>query len=310
MDAESYPSPKGELDAKIFQYKLEELTTTIAYKVQREGPQHGLGPDYVVADLYVLLRQAQQTYNLFFFLNADQRRKEDCDWRIAYSIVILPLVRTMIDCLYNITAILQEPRVKGYQFRESGYRLTLEALDADEKRYGGTAQWDEWIARQRREIEIDMRRNGFNEAQVRTAKIWPTLSGYLRARGNTPPTPHQEFLRQLTLGFWQEYSGISHATFQGLLPIAVFFLQKDLPHEYRSNVDVASDWMISLHISRVASILLCMLTELQCNCRFDGARINQRLHEIWSVLLVLPEIREFYEKRYSQLMKERGIHPE
>src|SRR6266404_5263230 len=222
--------PKRVLDARTFQTPLDELTTTIALKVQREGTTHGLKPDFVVPDIYFLLRQSHQTYNLFFFINADERRKKDVDWRVAYSAVILPLIRTMIDCLYNITAILQSPGVNGYKFRKSGYKLTLLSLDADERRYGGDPRWDAYIADRRKQIAFDMRINGFIEAEVRAAVIWPTLSAYLRIE-NLDIASHQEFLRKLTLGFWQEYSGISHATFQGLLPIAAFLAPKDLPHE-------------------------------------------------------------------------------
>ncbi|SRR6266849_896502 len=299
---------KKELDARTFQQKLDELTTTLAFKVQREGYQHGLQPAFVVPDIYFLLRQAQQTYNLFFFLNADERRQKDVDWRVAYSAVILPLVRTMIDCLYNITAILQNPGVKAYEFRASGYKLTLRALDADEQRYGGDPKWDDYIASQRKMIAFDMRANGFAESEVRSAPTWRTLSGYLRIKKTAILSPHQEFLKKLTLGFWQEYSGMSHATFQGLLPIALFLAPKDLPQEDRHTVDNAVVVMIATHIARLAGILLCTLTEVQAYCRFDGAHINRRLHEVWNALIVVPEIKELYDERYAQLMIEKGIH--
>jgi hypothetical protein len=303
-------SQKKALDARTFQSKLDELTTTMAFKIQREGIQHGLQPAFLVPDLYFLLRQAQQTYNLFFFINADDRRTKDVDWRAAYSAVILPLVRTMIDCLYNVTAILQNPGVKAYEFRSSGYKLTLQALDADEQRYGGDPQWDNYIASQRQMLALDMRANGFIEADVRNSQTWRTLSAYLRVKKNAPLTPHQQFLKKLTFGFWQEYSGISHATFQGLLPIALFLAPKDLPHEDRPTVDAAVVVMIATHVARVAAILLCTLAEIQAYCKFDGAHINRRLHEVWNALVVVPEIKELYDERYAQLMKQKGIYPD
>ena len=66
--------------------------------------------------------------------------------------------------------------------------------------------------------------------------------------------------------------------------------------------------MISLHIARVAAILLCMLTEVQAYCRFEGAQINHRLHKVWNVLLQVSEVKELHDGRYEELMKERGIN--
>lgn len=307
MNGSTGSFPKIDLDAKTFQYKLEELTSTIAYKVQREGEQKGLKPGFVAVDIYFQIRLANQIYNLFFYLNADARRKEDCDWKVAYSAVILPLARTMIDCLYNVTAILQDPAYYGRWFRKSGYRRFLEALDEDERRYRGQPRWDEYIAKYRGMTSLSMRADSLDENEARATQPWLTLGRYVDDTKQGFQPKHQSFLKTLTLGFWREYSGISHATFNGLLPIALFLAPRDLPHELRPNVDTASDGMISLHIARVSAVLLCVLTEVQASCRFDGARINQRLHEIWDVLIHIPEIRELYDERYAELMKQKGM---
>jgi hypothetical protein len=298
------------IDSRTFQGKLGELATTLALKVQREGPHYPLKPVFVIPDIYYLIRQSQRTYDLFFFMNADERRKNDSDWRVAYSAVILPLIRTMIDCLYNITAILQNPGPKGYQFRESGYKQILQSLDADQRRYGGDPRWDAYIVERRKSLEFDMRANGITEAQARQAEIWPTLSKYLRVEKNVQPTPHQDFLRKLTFGFWQEYSGISHATFQGLVPIAALLAPNDLPHEHRPMLEASGERMIFWHIARVSAILLCTLTEVQAYFKFEGARINQRLHEIWKALVPVSEIKELYDERYDKLMQDKGINSE
>jgi hypothetical protein len=58
---------------------------------------------------------------------------------------------------------------------------------------------------------------------------------------------------------------------------------------------------------RVAGILLCILTEVQAYFQFDGARINERLHEAWNALRPIPEIKELYQGRYAQLMEQKNI---
>jgi hypothetical protein len=199
MSTPAQIAAKPHLDGRTFQLQLASLANTLALKVQREGPKILPQPDFVTADIFVLLRQAHHTYDLFFFLNADDRRQKDCDWRPAYHAASLPLIRCMIDGLYNITAILQNPGVKGYQFRESGYKKTLESLDADEQRYGGNPRWDEYIARTRRGLHAMMLRDGLKETEVRAAKTWPALGMYLWVEKNASPTPHQQFLKKLNL---------------------------------------------------------------------------------------------------------------
>src|SRR5579864_6706830 len=131
------------IDAGKFQKQLIQLAETVAQKVKREAPSLLPGvPAFVSFDLYILTRQAMHTYDLFFYLNADERREKDCYWRPAYSVVTLPLIRNMIDCLYNITSILQDPANNGVRFRRYGYKKLLMGFDEDQARYGGRREWD------------------------------------------------------------------------------------------------------------------------------------------------------------------------
>jgi hypothetical protein len=310
-DKKKLKVPEGmvELKAKTFQMQLDQLADTLCYKVQREGPRKLSKPLFAIVDIYMLMRQAHQSYRLFIYMNSDERRIKDPNWRIAYSITILPIIRCMIDCLYNVTAILQSPGPKGYQFRESGYNKAFEALDADERRYGGDPKWDQYIAEKRRGIEIGMQSVGITMDDIKAATTWPTLSRYLRVDRNNPDTRHKQFLRTLTYGLWQEYSGIAHATFQGLIETATFYAPKDLPHEYWPKLDFMGERMVFLSVSRAAAILLCLLTEVQAYFMFEGANINKRLHEVWNALNVAFEIKDLYRERYKKLMKTKGINP-
>lgn len=296
------------LDARTFQPQLRSLAETLAYKVEREGPSVPLRPDFVSADITMLMRQAINTYDLFFFINADERRDKEPGWKVAYSAVIMPLIRCMIDCLYNITAILDNPGEKAYQFRASGYKLALLALDDDEKRYGTDSTWAAHIAKHRGLFDLGMRANGFTLADVEAAKIWPTMSGYLRPEKGIPLTSHQDFLKRLTLGFWQEYSGIAHATFQGLMFTGLFYIPEKVTPEEQQQFQDSIESMLFMTMTRVAAVLLSILTEVQAHCRFRGARINQRLHEVWNALTPSArEVKELYDERYAKLMMERGI---
>jgi len=298
------------VDARTFQRPLGELAETLAQKVKREAPGLLPGPDFVAVDLHVLMRLAMRTYDLLFYLNADERREHDCYWKPEYSIVALPLVRNMIDCFYNVTAILQDPSRNGLWFRSSGYRHMLRALDDDQARYGGRPEWANWIAENRSIIDFDLRLNNVKIDEVLTTPPWPTLGKYVsdRQAGGTF-SPHQEFLKTFMHGRWREYSAIAHGAFEGLKDAGRYLAWDSMRHEDRPKIDDLHDREVSMHLARAAAILLCIITELQAHFHFEGAHINERIHRVWNALMPVFEVKELYDERYAQLMKETGINP-
>jgi hypothetical protein len=297
-----------KLDAKTFQKPLIELAETLAQKVKREAPKLLPAPGFVPIDLHILMRQAMYTYDLLFYLNADERRQRDCYWRPAYGIVVLPVVRSMIDCLYNITLILQDPTINGPWFRKSGFKKVLAALDEDEARYGGRPEWDEWIKKGRDQLSFAVRQSGLTLDDVLSEKPWPTLGKYIRDKGpGGSRTRHQDFLENFTLVQWREYSAIGHAAVEGLLPIAVYLASDSLPHEDRPKLDEVYPIVMCKHLSRAAGVLLCIITELQAYFHFAGANINERINRVWNALTPSFEIKELYTDHYQKLMEDKGI---
>jgi hypothetical protein len=298
------------IDAGTFQRPLFLLAETLAQKVKREAPSLIPAPPFIAADLHVMIRQAMHTYDLLFYVNADERRENDCYWRSEYTMVMLPLIRGMIDCLYNITAILQDPKENGPWFRKSGFRKALKDLDEDEAKYGGRPKWDAWIQKNRDGYDFQMRVCGLTKAEVLVQPYWPTLGTYVSNRqpGGTF-TSHQDFLKTFTYGAWREYSAMAHGAFEGLMKVGMYYVSDSMPHEDRPKIDAIFPRILFLHISRAAAILLCIITELQSHFHFDGAHINERIHKMWDALMPVFEVKELYNERYSQLMKDKRIEP-
>ena len=69
--------------------------------------------------------------------------------------------------------------------------------------------------------------------------------------------------------------------------------------------------MMSFHLGRIAILLICIVTEIQAHFGFDdsGARINERIHEVWKALTVMEECQELLTARYTKLMVDRKILP-
>lgn len=302
-----YPNLKP-IDAATFQDQLIKLSEVLTQKVKREGVGAGV-PEWVLHDLFVLMRLAQQCFVYLSYMNADERREGDVYWREQYSVLALSSIRTLIDCLYTITVIIENPVTQGRNFRLGGMKKFLLNLEEEEARYGSRPEWQQHFQDRRRLLAAMLAQTGVVEADARTAKNWPTFGRYLSdCYGND--TPLQSFFRSLTLGSWSDYSALMHASFEGLLPNMAHFVTDALPHESRPKLRVQFLPYITMHLCRAAAILVCILTEIQVRFRYDQektAKVDERLREVWRALIVAFEPREFYEERYRALMIGVGI---
>ncbi len=302
------------VNARAFQEPLARLSNTMVEKVFREGVTQCGWPACVSEDIAMMLRYAMSIYDLMFYLNADERRKDDLYWHTRYGVTGMSLVRSLIDCLYNVTAILQNPAGAGPAYRRSGIKKMLKDLEEDEQRYAGREKWEVYVKERRGGVMQLIRMSGFALEDVMNQQPWATLGAYVaRNQPGGILTAHQEFLRTFTYLGWRQYSALSHGAYEafagtlGNTPVGSYYITDFLPHDLRPKIDDGYDLFVSMHIGRAATVLLCLNTELQSYCRFDGANINERICRIWEVLLPMFEATELYEGRYRSLMAERRI---
>jgi hypothetical protein len=296
------------VDAKTFQDALGELAATMVQKVFREGHEHIRGPAFVREDIATLIRYAASVYNLLNYLNADERRKEDCWWYVRYGVTAMSLVRVLIDCLYNVTAILENPTEKGPAYRKSGLKKTLDDLDEDFRLYEGQSDRQQYITQRRKAVETLIRLSGFTLGEIIALPkhdIWLTFGAYInKMQPGGTLTRNQQFLKTFAHQEWRQYSALSHEAYEafigmlGTVPVGAYYIDDFMPHDQRSRVEESYTFFLSTHLARSAAVLLCVLTEIQAHCRFDGANINQRICKVWDALRPLPEAEELYDGRY------------
>ncbi len=310
------PDERVQIDAaKTFQEDLACLGETMVNQVFTEGTQRGGWSVFVSQDISVMLKYALSIYRLLFYINADAHRSEP-EWRTDYGVTGMSLVRSLIDCLYNVTAILENPAGVGAAYRKSGFKKVLKDLDEDQQRYGGQPKWDAYIAERRKIVDRQIRQCGLTIDEVKKQEPWLTLGAYLsQFQAGGALSPHQQFLKTFTYLGWRQYSALSHGAFEafagtlGDTPVGSYYAEQLLPQEMRLKIQESYGNFLSMHIARAATVLLCLITELQAYCQFRGHRINERICKIWIDLLPMFETKELYDARYANLMAERGISP-
>ena len=229
------------IDASTYQQLIARLSETMAQKVLREGHKQIPAPATFHPDIFISIRQAQNTYNFLHWVHSDDLRAS-VGWRDTYTVACEPLIRNLMDNLYTITLLLQDPYTRGRQFRASGIRKGFLYVAAEEARYMGKPEWDKWIAESRAKLDTILRSTGFTQAEVMNKKQfpdWPTLGKYLRTQ---PLDDHKKFLETFTFGPWKQYSSVAHGGPEGLHEVGMFLYRDGHPHEERPLIDDAHDW--------------------------------------------------------------------
>jgi hypothetical protein len=296
------------IDASTFQKPLAELARTMILKVEREATKTSGIPPYIPIDIAMLLRMSNETLNLLCFINSDENMAASSSSKPIYTVVVFPLVRNMIDNLYNITYILKDPAARGRAFRLSGIMKEQKMITDEEARYAGQPEWDIWIKESREKLELSMRQLNATQAEIDATPEWLTLGKYVnqKAKGGIL-NDHQLFLSNLLYGPWRQYSAQAHGGPEALRAVAMYFNYDEQPFDDRHFISDAMERMRSLHLLRASSLLLATITELQAYFKFNGANINERIRKIWDTLLVHMDVKELYDARYAQLMKDKGM---
>ena len=285
--------------------ELTSLANTIKNLAAREGHISFPGSS-ISEDIALMLNQLRVTFDLLCFINADETREEHPFYRVGYSFVTLPLIRTLIDGFYNITLLLDDPS-KARAFRLSGYKRMLASLKEEEELYGNEIGWPEYIAHQRYLLRINWSSNGIRDEQLKQKVEWLLLSRYLQSHPAKDST-HKKLMRRFVHGPWREYSEISHVTFRGVYQLVEVLNFSDTAHQRRPAVLEGAERSIGQHLGRAATILLALLTEIQVVYRFKGHNVNARLHAMWRNAVSFYEGEEIFNLHYKELFSKQKDH--
>ena len=294
--------PDG-IDAATFQPQLFALSKTMIHLVERAGVNERGLPPHVAEDISMLLRFSAGILAHLYYIHA-KTFSEDRDPHCLpeYTFVTLPQVRVLIDCLYNVTLLLELPEVHGRSFRADGYRQ-IEVTTEEIKRIVGDESRTKHLEETRKSFEASRCADGISNEEMEQGS-WPTLSYYLKKTSSE----NADFLRRFSYGSWKQYSAVSHGTFWGLTHMGPFLRRDHQLPEDRTAFVKESMKPVSFHLLRATYVHFCTLCEVENRLRLgDHARVRLRLRQVWTTLAdqigeVEADVRAPFEQRYADLL--------
>ena len=298
--------PLVAINASDFQSELATASERMVQKLDREfrtlivtAPFNA--KEYVATDLIAIFRQAICTKNLLFYLHSDERRNNDPDWRESYTFACLPLVRTIIDDLYNTIRIINDPHANGTLFRRAGYNKAFRALEEQEALHGDDQARVKHLQLKKHRLLVAMVEDGIALKSLSKKDKWDTLSAYLREAAKKSDEA-SAFLKGFIHGDWAQYSAMAHGGFEGLMETAGFFTRDFFDVRIREIQDARYPGEMTRHVMRAATLILCILTELKARFEIKDEQLDTNIHNLWETMRIDLNTNKLYLGRYQDLI--------
>ena len=284
------------LDFAVVGDDFKTLATAVENKIEREFPR---ALDSISGLRYLVLAHVKITRNtseVIRYLCADQ--PEDPWRKPGFCIAVFPLARTVLESLYSVLFLLDDPTTRAPWFERASWRDDCEELERLSGVYGSDPNWSSFLDKRRALLTAAAASMGLSpeeQANPRKLRYWP-IPGQM-IRGTDLGSSLRPYFKYLAEWFYGKLSAASHHAGPRLIP-AMQILSDDLPEGpfalsvalYRSEAIFTS---LTLH--------LALLSECISAFGFD---LRPKAQYLWAVLgQYWPPTKALYEKRYAALLQ-------
>lgn len=289
---EARKKAKKVLDFGVVQKDWDSLLEGMTLKLEREFPA-GAASTGARELLWLTFRVALNTYRSMAYVCGD--KPPDPLRRLEYAISCPPIVRTLVDTLFNVIFALEDLEQRATWYYKSGWREDQEKLEQYEKEYGHLEEWKSWLEVFKKGHEHGRGVWGITEEEYKNPKLiewWPIPSWMIsKARPD-----NQGFLQFLNDWYYRELSQESHLSFPGLVARGSLLMALDKKEEHAEEHLVQNK---STQMVMAVTLLLGLCSEIEHHFNFG---FKQRIVVLWGIFSELPIPKEMYDKRYAKLL--------
>lgn len=246
------------------------------------------------------LRTAEATYRSIRFLCAD--KPPDPNRELEFSVSVPPLNRTILDNLFTVLFVLEDPSTRCDWYFRADWRETRLELERFRTEYGHLPEWRDWLGRLTQYSDAGIAIAGVSPAEVSNPSSIPRwlnpgqmVNHEVSSKSALPPK--RVFLKYLNDWFYSDLSQQAHLGGSGLMKRAGALI-----NDYRRNpqTEEALRRYKNSQVGQTVALVLALASELEAYFNFG---LRERTQYLWGV--VAPTIvvaKELYEKRYASLL--------
>ena len=132
------------LDFTVIREPIESLAEATILGVERALPVALQAVPGSLAVLLMLAKLVETTFSTIRYICAE--KPEDPARRISFATSTPPLLRSMLDAIYTLIFIGEDPPTRFKWYYNAGWRELREEYDRHVQRYSGKTEWKAWLA--------------------------------------------------------------------------------------------------------------------------------------------------------------------
>jgi len=249
--------------------------------------------------LMVAVLATRTIFETITYLSRDTGSKDDLMPKLEYGVATSPLARSLLELLFTVIFIREQPRTRVKWFHHSGWRELKEMLDSLEERHGSKRKWKMrlvQLAHSLEQLRLSHRISRRAAGNPKSIKRWPTAMQMLDPKRNYLHKRSRRFLDYLTLRY-RTLSQDHHLSGAGIIRVYA----KLLIDENDARREPILRELKNSNVILTLSTLLLIYTEINDICHFDRGRA---LAYCWSILMEgRDEVRELYDLRYRSMLR-------
>lgn len=277
------------IDFNLINQPLEQIYNRTISKLDKEDRE----PKSFYFILKGLLTNSFQTYKAIRKLVATDPK---------YPAQAHILGRSLIDTLFTIVALVENPHENSKKYEKAGYRIAYEEVKQYNARFSNDLNWQDWLKEREKSLESFAKLLGLSTEEknnpVSTIEYWPNPHQLLKTSKSSKPiislsSDKWRFLDEVRKWRYGELSDWSHMGWGGMA-MGVFATMPE-HHWHPGKFESDADYNGIL-------FLLMILSEIEACCSYGEV---QNLCYAWTILnSYFEEAKEYYNFRYDNLLEE------
>jgi hypothetical protein len=286
------------IDIRPIREMLRELPVAIYNRIDRDYDTHArLANSFegLPAILKLKTRLAAITFDAIIFLVTDY---EVPGRRPEFALVVTPMTRTIIDDVFNVVYIFDDPVENAKWWYRSGWREAMEVDAGLREAHGNEPKWDSFLTEHARWVEwmaSDAKVTSEQKANPKKVSWWPVPGAMVDpGRAAVKDPARLAFLTELKKHFYSRHSQDSHGSLLGITRAAL------LDEHVEERAEHLMTYKTKVLLDAVTAYLE-LLSEIVVEARlpFEASRLLRA----WRHIEQWPDAKHLLGLRYGSLLE-------